>query len=82
MKNILITGSSKRIGAEFVKFFYKNNFNIALHYNKSKSQAIKLSRLLKNKNTKIAVIKGDLSTEKGAKKFFLTQKKNWVKLLI
>ena len=45
MKNILITGSSKRIGAEFVKFFYKNNFNIALHYNKSKKQAIKLSKL-------------------------------------
>ena len=80
MKNILITGSSKRIGAEFVKFFYKNNFNIALHYNKSKSQAIKLSRLLKNKNTKIVVIKGDLSTEKGAKKIFSDSKKKLGKI--
>ncbi len=75
MKNILITGSSKRIGAEFVKFFYKNGFNIALHYNKSKKQAIKLSKLLRYKKSKVVIVNGDLSNEIGAKKIFSESKK-------
>ncbi len=75
MKNILITGSSKRIGAEFVKFFYKKNFNVALHYNKSKSQAIKLGKLLGYKKNRIIIVKGDLSSEQGAKKIFFESKK-------
>ena len=80
MKNILITGSSKRIGAEFVKFFYKNNFNIALHYNKSKKQAIKLSKLLRYKKSRVVIVKGDLSSEKGAKKIFSESKKKLGKI--
>ena len=80
MKNILITGSSKRIGAEFVKFFYKNNFNIALHYNKSKKQAIKLSKLLGYKKNRVVIVKGDLSSEKGTKKIFSESKKKLGKI--
>ncbi len=80
MKNILITGSSKRIGAEFVKFFYKKNFNVALHYNKSKSQAIKLGKLLGYKKNRIIIVKGDLSSEQGAKKIFFESKKKLGKI--
>ena len=72
----------KKNRAEFVKFFYKNNFNIALHYNKSKKQAIKLSKLLRYKKSRVVIVKGDLSSEKGAKKIFSDSKKNLVKLLI
>lgn len=48
-KNVLITGAAKRIGASIAKSFASKNWNVALHYNKSKKETELLSKELKNK---------------------------------
>ena len=53
MKNILITGGAKGIGAGMVDIFAENGYNIAVHYNTSAEQAEKLITKHKNKDIKI-----------------------------
>jgi len=48
-KNVLVTGAAKRIGASIAKSFASKNWNVALHYNKSKKETELLSKELKNK---------------------------------
>ena len=38
IKNVLITGAAKRIGASIANSFAAKNWNLALHYNKSKKE--------------------------------------------
>ena len=45
-KVVLVTGGSKRIGKTISEFFHSKGFNIALHYNHSKNDAISLSSSL------------------------------------
>ena len=45
-KVVLVTGGSKRIGKTISEFFHSKGFNIALHYNHSKNEAISLSSSL------------------------------------
>ncbi len=42
----LITGSSRRIGAETAKQLHANNFNVVLHYRSSKKEALELTERL------------------------------------
>ncbi|MCT4603492.1 MAG: SDR family oxidoreductase [Marinifilum sp.] len=44
--NILITGAVKRIGKEIAEHLAANGYNIALHYNSSKKQALELQAKL------------------------------------
>ena len=56
MRNILITGGSKGIGAEAVRHFKRANDNVVFIYNKSKAEAENLM-----KETNSIGIKCDLS---------------------
>ncbi len=39
---VIITGGAKRVGAALVRYFAQNNYDIALHYSTSKSEAERL----------------------------------------
>jgi len=64
-KTVLITGGAKRIGKSIVYKLASSGYNIALHYNKSKKDALKIKNKLKNKYKVICeIFKIDLSNEK------------------
>jgi 3-oxoacyl-[acyl-carrier protein] reductase len=80
MRNILITGGSKGIGAEAVRHFKRANDNVVFIYNKSKAEAENLM-----KETNSIGIKCDLSNEKeinGIAKDILVLLNNRVDVLI
>lgn len=55
-KTVIITGSSRGIGAEMARQFAKNNYNVVINYNKSKDKAMEvLEQITKNGGTAIAV---------------------------
>jgi len=60
---IIITGGSTRIGAAIAKKLSGPNVEIVIHYNTSKLSAVKLKKKLSKNNTKIYLVKGDLSKE-------------------
>ena len=65
---IIITGGSTRIGAAIAKKLSGPNVEIVIHYNNSKLSAEKLKKKLSKNNTKIYMVKGDLSKEKDVNK--------------
>ena len=74
-KTVLITGGAKRIGAEIAKLLVNNDYNVVIHFNKSKKEAINLCDEL-NKKKKVAYyVQGDLLKEKEAKTIFLKANK-------
>ncbi len=76
MKNTtLITGGSQRIGKAICEKLAKEGYNIAIHYNKSKKQAISLKNKFENYNIKVCCIKANLSNEKELKNLFIKVKK-------
>ena len=69
LKNVLITGAGKRIGAAIAKSFAKDQWNIALHYNNSYKEIKSLSKEIEKKyNIKTTSIKADLSNLKEVNK--------------
>ncbi len=63
-KTVLVTGSSNGIGAETIKVFAKNGYNVIINYNKSKENAYNLQKyVLDNYNVECMVIKADVSKE-------------------
>lgn len=71
MKNnaALITGSAKRIGREMAFMLAANGFDIAIHYNNSKAEALKLSDEIKRKfKVKSEVFQCDLQSADTVKK--------------
>ena len=65
---IIITGGSTRIGAAIAKKLSGPNVEIVIQYNNSKLSAEKLKKKLSKNNTKIYLVKGDLSKEKDVNK--------------
>ena len=49
IKNVLITGAAKRIGASIAKSLAAKKWNVALHYNNSKKETKTLSKELEKK---------------------------------
>ena len=63
-KVVLITGSSRGIGAKTAEIFASHNYNVVINYNNSEDEAISLSKKLESKyNIKTLVIKCDVSNE-------------------
>jgi len=60
---IIITGGATRIGASIAKRLAGRGVEIVIHFNKSKSNAEKLKKELSKKQTKVYLVKGDLSKE-------------------
>ena len=58
-KTVLITGSSRGIGAAMAKLFYENGYNVAINYNNSEKEAKELCSSLPGS----LLLKGDVSNE-------------------
>ena len=67
-RKIIITGGATRIGAAIAKKLSGPNKEILIHYNKSKIKAEVLKKQLEKNNTKVYLVKGDLSKEKDINK--------------
>jgi len=65
---IIITGGSTRIGAAIAKKLSGPEKEIVIHYYSSKLKAEKLKKELSKSNTKVYLIKGDLSKDSDIKK--------------
>lgn len=55
MKTVLITGSSRGIGAEMARVFAQNNYNVVINYHESEKEAMQLLKQLRQTTTAIAV---------------------------
>lgn len=60
-KTALITGASKRLGKEIALDLVQKGFDIAIHYNQSKQDAIQLQDLIINKNQSARLYQCNLS---------------------
>ena len=67
-RKIIITGGATRMGAAIARKLSGPNKEILIHYNKSKLKAEKLKKELSNNDTKVYLVKGDLSKETDIKK--------------
>ena len=63
-KKIIITGGATRIGAAIAESLANYDTEITIHYNKSKSAALKLKDKLKNLGSQIHLLKADLNNYK------------------
>lgn len=59
----LITGSAKRIGREIAINLAKKNIDIAIHYNKSKIQAVELQSEIKKLGIRAEIFQADLNQD-------------------
>ena len=67
-RKIIITGGATRIGAAIARKLSGTNKEILIHFNKSKSKAEKLKKELERHETKVYLVKGDLSKESDVNK--------------
>ncbi len=68
MKNIIVTGGSRGIGACIVKELAKQGHNVVLNYNNSEIEAIKIQEELKQEGFIIDIFKADVSKRDEVKK--------------
>ena len=79
MKTVIVTGSSRGIGAAIVKELAKEKYNVVLNYNNSEEAAKQIKKELEEQNIKIEIFKADVSKREEVKelvKFTLEKYKN------
>ena len=79
-KNMLITGGALRIGEAIALFFAQKKWNIGIHYNTSKKEALKLQKKILSFGVKCCIVKSDLSDDKNVAKLFSKIKKQLGKI--
>ena len=68
-KVVLVTGSSRGIGASTIEVFAKNKFNVVINYVNSESKALSLKEEVEAKyGVKALVVKADVSKEEEVKR--------------
>lgn len=70
LMNILVTGSSKGIGATIIKKFASKGWNVVINYNFSQKEAHDLETYIKRYNIKVLNIKCDVKNEVEVKNMF------------
>ena len=75
-RKIIITGGATRIGAAIARKLSGANKEILIHFNKSNSKAKKLKKELESNETRVYLVKGDLSKESDVKKLLNMQNQN------
>ena len=68
-KVVVVTGSSRGIGAEIVRTLANENYKVILNYNNSKEQAEKIQQELLEQGKEIEIIKADVSKKEEAEKY-------------
>lgn len=67
-KVALITGSAKGLGADIIKEFARNNYDVIIHYNKSEKEAKRLEEFIKQTyQVKVLIVKCNLENEEEIK---------------
>ena len=61
MKNILITGASRGIGAAAARLFAREGWDVAVNYNRSRGEALALAEELAGLGVRAVPIQGDIS---------------------
>ena len=61
IKKVVITGGATRIGAALAKSLASKGVSITIHYNKSKTNALKLKRELEKLGSEVYLLKADLN---------------------
>ena len=74
-KNLLITGAATRVGKDIALHFAERGWNIALHYFRSSSQAMKLKKIIEQHWVKVALVKADLKNSKQTEKIITAARK-------
>ena len=63
-KTVFITGAAKRIGKEIALSFKELGWNIIIHYNSSKEDALNLAKEINNANKNTAItVQGNLDVK-------------------
>lgn len=70
MRNVLITGASRGIGAETARLFAENGDNVFINYNSSEKSALALYNELKEKGYSVNTVKADVSVPDEVGKMF------------
>lgn len=76
MKTVLITGSSRGIGAAIAQRL-NNEYKIVINYNNSKDEALKLLENLRKTNPYVIAVKADVSKEDDVNLLFDFAEKNF-----
>ena len=69
---VLVTGSSRGIGAATIKEFAKNGYDVVINYNNSLEKAIELQDEIKEYDVKSLILKCDVSNEEDVKEMIDT----------
>ncbi len=69
-KSALITGGAQRIGESISEFLAQSGFNIAIQYNKSEKNALKLKDKFKNSDIRFSTYKFDFEKGKNIASFY------------
>lgn len=76
MKTVLVTGSSRGIGAAICRKLIKN-YKVIINYNKSEEAALKLLNELRKENPFVIAVKADVSKEDEVEKMFKIGESNF-----
>lgn len=69
---VLVTGSSRGIGAATIKEFAKNGYDVVINYNNSLEKALMLQDEIKEYGVKSLILKCDISNEEDVKEMIDT----------